>query len=1124
MKISCANCKADNSEDRKFCKKCGAKLAEVCGSCGFTNQSDADFCGGCGLKLTKFTSSEKTEQDAERRQLTVMFCDLVGSSELAEKLDPEELRQILRSYQQCVAEVTLRYGGHIAKYIGDGLLIYFGHPHAHEDDARRSILAGLGIIEEIKNLNRSLVSEYSGKQNIKLKVRLGIHTGLVVVGQMGSGSNREENAIVGETPNIAARVEKLAHEDTVAITEETKALVNGLFILESLGKEPLKGVSHSIEIFRVLAEKNYRSEFHVRRRHGITPVVGRDRELDFLSECWEQAKNGVGQIVMLTGEAGVGKSRVVSEFMSRVSDEPQHLRLYRCSSVHTNSAFYPIINYLKQLLNIDKDVSEEVAYKSVVALFDHFLTPLGQYAPFFAPLMGVKVVGQDAFVDVSPEKTKELIFSSWLGLMEQMALEHPLLLIFEDTHWIDPSTQELINIICRNINSKRILFFITSRPGSQLITNKEVVMQSLTLGRLSQKQSYEMVTQLAGNNSLPEEVIQELIAKTDGIPLFVEELTKTVLDSGQLKLTNKRYELAGPLASMAIPNTLKDSLMARLDQLSTVKKIAQVASTIGREFSIDLLKSLPIDGFESIDNALQKLINSRLIVQHEDSEESVYQFRHALLQETAYESLLKTTRREYHELIADALKEKFPETVDASPGMLALHYTEAGKSELAIQYWLAAGNKSNQTSSHNEAISHFTKAIEILNSLPETEENMELEFQFQVRLIGPLIASKSYVSPLVEKAYTRALDLSKKIKSSPEIFPVLHGRYAFFQVCGLINKAESLVDEFFKLVESQKGETKTLEMIANRMRGSSLVMKGESKKADVYFKKGLATYDYKTHKSLNILYGQDIKVISLTYLGLSQWHQGNIAELYECSEEAYELAKKIPSANTIGISHIVSRVIPYVLLDEAELALEASDKAIEVATKLETPLWKVAGIIFKGWALVRLGNKEEGMAFLEKGVEAYIGMNLGLFRPQIMIIYAQALMETGSIGKALDILEKSLEFTEIGGEHWLDAETHRCIAEVLLRQPEPDYARVKQELDIALETALQQGAITQELKVAMSLFNFAKNKSNEKDITKSRVLLHAAYEKFEDKKSTKDLLRAAELLAESSVSHVVKGD
>ena len=404
-----------------------------------------------------------------------------------------------------------------------------------------------------------------------------------------------------------------------------------------------------------------------------------------------------------------------------------------------------------------------------------------------------------------------------------------------------------------------------------------------------------------------------------------------------------------------------------------------------------------------------------------------------------------------------------------------------------------------------------------MQSLPQNEENWEQEFQLQVRMIGPLIATKSYVSPLVEKAFMRALELSKKINSSPEIFPVLHGRYAFYQVCGLIDKAESLVDEFFNLVKTQTDNFSTLEMIANRMRGASLVMKGESKKSVEYLKKALATYDFDMHKNLTTFYGQDIKVISLSYLGLSQWHQGNISELIKCSKEAFELAEKIPSANTIGISHIVSKVIPFVLLDEPEAALEASEKAIEVATKLETPLWRVAGIIFKGWALVRLNKKEEGMAFLEKGVSAYNEMKLGLFRPQIMIIYAQALMQTESLDKGLAVLEQSLEFSDMGGENWLDAETHRTIAELLLIKPEPDNNRISNELGIALKIAQQQGALTQELRVAMSVFRFSKQEGSKEEITKSRILLHSVYEKFEDKKSLNDLQKAAELLAESSV-------
>ena len=1087
---------------------CGGHLTIECSKCGFKNQSDANFCGGCGSKIINHYAVAEKEPEAERRQLTVMFCDLVGSSELAEQFDPEEYRELLRLYQSCVSEVTMRYGGHIAKYIGDGLLVYFGHPHAHEDDAKRSIMSGLGIIDEIKKLNQTLIKN----QQVELKVRIGIHTGLVVIGQMGSGATREENAIVGETPNIAARIESLAKPNTLIISEDTNELVKGAFINENLGKQSLKGVSQRINVYMVIAESNFLSEFNVRRKNGSIPIIGRTRELDFLTDCWEQAKSGLGQIVLLSGEAGVGKSRVVTEFMNRVAEQPQHLRLYHCSSVHANTAFYPIASLLKFMLNLSRDETDEVKYKRLEVFFNELPQPLGKYVSVFAPLLGINV-SEKKSEDHSPEKIKNMIFQAWLGLMEKMADEQPLLLIFEDVHWIDPSTQELLNMISLMITSKRILLFITARPGYKFSAAEGVVLQSLTLNRLSLEHSYSMVSQLAGDRTLPDELIKELVAKTDGIPLFIEELTRTMIGSGILKRNNRRYELTKPLSSIDIPRTLKDSLMARLDQLSGVKKIAQLAATIGRSFSIDILKSLPLDWVKNIDADLTRLLDSQLVEQTEANNKTDYQFRHALLQETAYESLLKSTRRYYHGLIADTLVNHFPDQVKSDPGVLARHYTEAEENELAIKYWIKAGKQANLTSSHNEAISHYSKAIELLENLPKSKAVHEQEFQVQVRLIGPLIAAKSYVSPLVEKAFNRALELSKQIDSSPEIFPVLHGRYAFYQVCGLINKAESLVDEFFELAKHHKENYSTLLMIGSRMRGSSAIMNGNAKLAEQYLNDAINIYQYDKHFSLNSLYGQDIKVIALTYLGLTYWHQGRISEIENCAIQASELAKNIPSANTVGISHIVSRVIPFVLLDEPESALKASDKAIEVAVKLETPLWKVAGIIFKGWSLVRMGSdfgkEKEGMALLEQGIAAYNNMNLGLFRPLIMNIYAQACMEMGFIVKGLEALEKSLSIAAVGGELWLDAESHRILAELLLSGSNPDRERAIEEFAKALEVSRQQVSITQELRVAISLYNFAKT---EKEINAAITILKNVYDKFDDKKCTKDLLKAEGML------------
>ena len=746
--LYCYDCGEENHEGRELCQSCGVKLSHRCNDCDYINHIDAKFCGGCGKGLSSFRKIHT--EDGERRQLTVMFCDLVNSSEIAELFDPEELRDVLRKYQHLVSKITLKFGGHIAKYIGDGLLIYFGHPHAHEDDARRSILTGLEIIDEIEGLNTQLVTTHK----IELQVRIGIHTGLVVVGEMGSGEAREPNAIVGETPNIAARIESLAKPGVVTISGNTNELTKGLFITVKKDFQALKGVTQKVKIFEVLSESAFLSEFAVRVQEGLTPMVGRSKELDFLAQSWGQAKKGLGQVVWLSGEAGVGKSRVINEFMSNISQDSQHLRLYHCSSVHSNTAFFPIISYLKRVLNLNKNDSNEKKYKLLDSFFRSLALPLDHVTGVFSTLLGIDPPNGSS--KVTPEKVKKLIIDSWFGLMIKMSQEEPLLLIFEDTHWIDPSTQELIRTLSNELSSQRILLVITSRPGYQLPIADDAPLQLLTLNRLDRDTSSRMIYQLAGQRSFPKELEEELLMKTDGIPLFIEELTKAVIDSNLLKQLESTYELSAPLSKLAIPNSLKDSLMARLDQLSAVKNVAQVAATIGRRFSAELLKSLSLHSPESIDDSIKKLLKAHLIFVSDELDRVHYQFSHALLQETAYHSLLKSTRKQYHGLIADAIIKNFPSVTTAEPEVLAFHCTEAGKTELAVLYWLEAGKMAIKTSSHEEAISHFVKGIDLLNTLPESKDRLLLEFQIQVRLIVPLIAAKSYTSYEVESTFTRA--------------------------------------------------------------------------------------------------------------------------------------------------------------------------------------------------------------------------------------------------------------------------------------------------------------------------------------------------------------------------------
>ncbi len=1104
MILYCYDCGEENFSDRKFCKNCGVALSRTCNSCYFANQVDAKFCGGCGHEIATTDVAPKVE--AQRRQLTIMFCDLVGSSNLAEKFDPEELRDLYHKFHSLVGEVIFKYEGFIAKYIGDGLLIYFGHPHAHEDDARRSILAGLDILEEINYLNVELFRAHK----INFKVRIGIHTGLVVIGKMGVGQASEENAVVGEAPNIAARIQAITMPNTVAISHHTHDLTKGLFDTKNIEIKPLKGVSQAIKIYQVLCESSFLSDFDFRTQQGLTKMVGRTKELDFLEQSWKQVNRGqgIGQIVWLSGEAGVGKSRIINEFVSKVFSNPEDLRLYYCSAVHSSSAFFPIISHLKRLINYNKNLSNELSYEALKTFLANRALPLAQVAPLLAPLLGIE--SNETVGNTTPEKVKKMVIDSWIGLMKKMSQKTPLLLVFEDVHWVDPSTQELIDLLISQISSQRILLLITSRPHYHLSVPDNVSLQSLTLNRLDQISSAKMISDIGGIPTLPKDLIDELIIKTDGVPLFIEELTRTVLDSDLLNLTsNNTYQLSKPISKLAIPSSLKDSLMARLDQLSDTKSVIQVAATIGRTFSVELLEMLSLHSFEEIKDSIDTLTNAKLIVVSHESGSAQYQFSHALLHETAYQSLLKSTRKQYHGLIAEAIIKSFPHLVESEPEILAQHFTRAGKAELAAVYWLGAGKKANKTSSHHEAINHFNKGIELLQSLPESENRSTLEFQIQVRLIGPLIVAQGYASVAVEKAFTRALELSKLIGTSHEIFPVLHGRYAFYQVCGLVEKAESLVDEFYAIANHQKEAFDDLEFIGSRMRGSSLFLSGNSTKGESFLKRSIAAYDYERHKNLVTLYAQDIKVTSLSYLSLNQWHLGKISEARQCGGKALALAEQLASPNTTGIAYFVARIMPLALLDEHELVLEYCNQLITISKNQKMPLWQTTGTLFKGWALVRLGEHERGMKLLEKGYSSYLAMKIGLFRPCIMLLYAQACMQLNLVVKGVSILEASIKISKKSGEHWLDAEIHRYLGELLLAKPDPDRIRATEEFEIALVISRQQKSITQELRATMSLLRF----SDVSDaIIKARTHVEKIIRQFDKEESFKDLCEAKELL------------
>src|SRR5215831_18113263 len=679
--MRCPDCSFENPQGLKFCEECGTRLPQVCPGCGRQVRPAAKFCGECGTPLAGASSDQGLESrvqspqspdarhqtldprpnEAERRQLTVMFCDLVGSTPLAEKLDPEDLRAVILAYQQACAEQIRRFEGYLARYVGDGLLVYFGYPQAHEDDAQRAVRTGLEIVAAMQKMVPSpLAGEGQGEgaevspvtalpphpslppqggKEKSLQVRIGIHTGLVVAGDMGGGGYRDPLAIVGETPNIAARLQGLAEPDTVVISEATARLVQGLFECHERGPQALKGVSTPVPVYRVLRESQAQNRFEVAVRTGLTPLVGREHEVGLLQERWERAKQGAGQVVLLGGEAGIGKSRLVQELKEQVTAEGATRIEFRCSPYHQNSAFYPIIEHLQRLLQFVPHEAPQARVAKLTQVLARYRFLQVDTLPLLVALLSLPQPDGAPPVTLSPQKQKQKTQEALVAWIVEEAEKAPVYCAWEDLHWADPSTLELLTLVLDQVPTARLLTLLTFRPDFTPPWHPRSHITQLTLSRLGRSQVEVMVEQVTGGKALPQDVLQQIVRKTDGIPLFVEELTKMVLESGLLREENDRYVGAhggAPIPPLAIPATLHASLLARLDRLSTVREIAQLGATIGREFSYELLQAVsPLDE-ATLQQGLKQLIEAELVYQRGLLPQAHHLFKHALLQDTAY--------------------------------------------------------------------------------------------------------------------------------------------------------------------------------------------------------------------------------------------------------------------------------------------------------------------------------------------------------------------------------------------------------------------------------------------------------------------------------------------------------
>jgi class 3 adenylate cyclase/predicted ATPase len=1122
--MRCPSCGFENPEGIKFCGECGVPFKRRCPQCGFENPPQFKFCGECGTSLrgqpspssqrdqqteqalqVSPRSAEQSTQEGGRRQLTVMFCDLVGSTALSAQLDPEEWREVVRSYQRVCAEVIQRFEGHIAQYLGDGLLVYFGYPRAHEDDAVRAVHTGLGIIEALHELNTHL--------SHPLQMRIGIHTGSVVVGAMGS-EGRQEQLALGEVPNIAARVQGVAEPDCVVVSAVTQRLVAGLFDCQALGPQTLKGLSAPLALYRVVRESEAQSRFEVAVSTGLTPLVGRDLEVRLLQERWAQTKEGEGQVVLLSGEAGIGKSRLIQALKEQIMAEGATRIECRCSPYHQNSALYPIIEHLQRFLQFHREDSSPAKLDKLQQALARYRFPQADTVALLAVLLSLPQPESAPPLSLSPQKQKQKTLEALVAWLVEEAERQAVYCTWEDLHWADPSTLELLTLFLEQVPTTRLLVLLTFRPEFLPSWRPRSHLTQLTLNRLGHHHVEAMVEKLTGGKPIPREVVQQIVAKTDGVPLFVEELTKMVLESGWLRAADGHYQLTGPLPPLAIPSTLRDSLMARLDRLATTREIAQLGATVGREFSYGLLHAVsPLDE-ATLQQGLRQLVEAELVYQRGVPPQATYLFKHALIQDAAYQSLLKSTRQQYHHQIAQVLEERFPETKETQPELVAHHYTEAGLIEQAIPYWQQAGQKASAQSAPTEAITHLSTGLALLKTLPDSPEHLLQELSLQVALGSVTMAAKGYATPEVEQTYARARELCQQIGDSTQLFPVLRGLLAFYVNRAEFQTARDLGEQLLSLAHRQQDQAQFSE--AHYLLGLVYLFLGELSSVRTHTEQGLAFYNPRQYRALGFRTVEDPAVSCHSFAAVALWLMGYPEQALRRIHQAFIVARELASPYNLAFALVFAAWL-HQFRREGPQVQERAEAVIALANEQGFPFLAALGSSLRGWAVADQGQEEEGITQLRQGLAAWQAIGTVTLTPYYRALLAEAYGKRGQAEECLAGLAEALAAVDKTGERFYEAELYRLEGELTLKSkvqgPRSKIEEAEEYFERAIEIARQQQAKSLELRAVMSLSRLWQQQGKKAEAHRK---LAEIYSWFTEGFETKDLQEARALLEELS--------
>ena len=1038
--------------------------------------------------------SAHPEDRAERRQVTVMFSDLVGSTALSARMDPEDLREVISSYQKCVAETVGRFGGFVAKYMGDGVLIYFGYPQAHEDDAERAVRAALELVAAVSGL----------KTHATLQTRVGIATGLVVVGDLiGSGASQEQ-AIVGETPNLAARLQGVAEPNSVVIAESTRKLVGNLFELDDLGAKDLKGIAGSVRAWVALRQASVEGRFEAFHPSGLTELVGREEELDLLLRRWSKAKTGEGQVVFLSGEAGIGKSRLTAALLERLASEP-HTRLrYFCSPQHMDSAFYPIISQTQRAAGLAHDDTTRAKLDKLDVVLAHTSTP-SQDAALFAEMLSLPNDGRYPSLDLAPEERRQRTQKALAAQLAGVTRQRPALMIVEDAHWVDPTSLEVFGRTIDQIKTLPVLLIVTFRPEFDAPWAGRSHVTTLALNRLGEREAAAIIARIVGNKDLPADVTAEIVERTDGIPLFVEEMTKAVLEAEN----EGRPERPPPLCPPGSDSSRKLARIAHgaARPARPAKEVAQIGAAMGREFSHALLAAVVRKPEEELRSALDRLIAAGLLFRQGVPPQATYLFKHALVQDAAYGTLLREPRRALHARIAETLESQFAEIAENQPEVLARHFTEAGMSETAIQYWSKAGERALQRSANAEAAAHLTSAIKLICVSPKGGSESRLELRLQMALGSVARAIHGHAAPETLRVYTRARDLLDETVPAKEQMAVLYGLFSVTFVRGEYAAARPVAEQALAVAAPEPDPEATA--FANRMMGIVDWATGDFLAAAPRLRRVAELYAAGSGNVTDLRYSQDHSVWSLSLLALALWPLGFVDQAIEAASKALARAQQLNHAMTTAFALIFGSTLCEFVRADPLRGGHLFDEALDYCVNKDLRTYFPWSRFYGGLSLINRGQLDQGLEMMRGAMAAAKKINTKLLWTPHLGSLALAHARAGQAEAALDLLSEALAAVEDMDERMFEAELHRIIGDALLSMQRQGEAEV--EFTRALTVARRQQAKSWELRASMSLARLWRDQGK---LQQARELLAPVYGWFTEGFDTRDLKEAKALLEE----------